>query len=117
MHHLLGLRADIAPADDRPGCVDGVLPANIHRLHRAAYHHRLREGWVVMQCLGVEVLYYARSSCLIGCVGHDNFLLLTTYAVDVLIGRFGGHVPSKKLFLWATCGGFAAARGPQAVKI
>src|SRR3954452_13372014 len=40
-----------------------------------------------------------------------------TYAVGVVMGGLEGRVPSgclsKNLFLWAACGGFAAARGPQ----
>src|SRR5437660_1087309 len=43
--------------------------------------------------------------------------IIRTYAVGVLMGGLAGRVPcgcpAKILFLWATCGGKAAARGPH----
>src|SRR5262245_49722171 len=62
VHDLLGLRGDVAPANDRSGRVDRVLPADIHGFHRTTDCYGLCEGRIAVQRLGVEILHTA------GCV-------------------------------------------------
>src|SRR5262249_14437483 len=56
LHHLFGLCSNVALPNDRPGCVDGVLPADINSFYRAGDDDHVAKGGVLWQTVGVEIL-------------------------------------------------------------
>src|SRR5262249_5539170 len=55
LHHLFGLCSNVALPNDRPGCVDGVLPADINSFYRADDDYHVAKGGFPSQTVGAVI--------------------------------------------------------------